>query len=70
MSKKWKLKRIIYMIIGLITISFYLTMIGLCFKNYINSRLKYMLSDFFIAFAIDNFGLKPLVFLALSLAIS
>lgn len=54
----------------MLTITLYLTLFGLCFRNYINSRLRYMLIDFFIAFAIDNLALKPFIFLAVALMTS
>ena len=54
----------------MLTITLYLTLFGLCFRNYINSRLRYMLIDFFIAFVIDNLTLKPFIFMAVALMTS
>lgn len=52
---------------GIVAVTLYVTLFGLCFRNYINSRLRYMLIDFFIAFSIDNLAVKPFIFLALAL---
>lgn len=61
------MKKICFAILGIVAVALYLTLFGLCFRNYINSRLRYMLIDFFIAFSIDNVAVKPFIFLALAL---
>lgn len=61
------MRKIVYVAISIATITVYLTMLGLCYRNYINSRLKSMMINFLIVFSIDNFALKPFLFLPIAL---
>lgn len=54
----------------MLTVTIYLAMCGLLYKNYINSRILHLISKLGMVFAIDNFGIRPAVFLLTSLASS
>jgi hypothetical protein len=62
-------KGALFVLMALTTVSLYLSLFGLCFKNYINSRLSPMLINFAMAFMIDNMLVKPFIFLSISLMV-